>query len=56
VEEDSEEETQEPATLWDVRLDVGEFIRDTFCYENDVTIADDMEDNSLLKTVEGRGL
>jgi hypothetical protein len=32
VEEEFEEETQEPKTLWDSRLDIGDFIQETFCY------------------------
>jgi hypothetical protein len=56
VEEESDEEMQEPATLWDSRLDIGDFIHETFCYEKDVTTADDMDDDILLKATERHSL
>jgi hypothetical protein len=55
-EEASEEETQEPATLWDACIDMGEYIHESISYEKDVATIDEMDDDSLFKTIECHGL
>jgi hypothetical protein len=52
VEEESEEETQEPKTLWDGRLDIGDFIQESFSYARDVEMENDLEDDALIKATE----
>jgi hypothetical protein len=56
VEEESDEETQELATLWDNRLDIGDFIQETFCYDKDVVTVDEMDDDALIKATERHSL
>jgi hypothetical protein len=52
VEEESEEETQEPKTLWDARLDIRDFIKDSFSYAREVERADELEDDARIKATE----
>jgi hypothetical protein len=56
VEEESNMETQEPTTFWDNRLDIGDFIQETFCYDRDVVKTDEMDDDDLIKATERHSL
>jgi hypothetical protein len=52
VEEESDEETQEPKTLWDNCLNTGDFIQETFFYDKDMATTDELEEDALIKAIE----